>query len=129
MRVLHFMWEKWSKIIFSYYRFFSQPMQTCFKIRHLPVFVSVCFWSLRSHQRCSVKKGVWVELSECFFFNLYLRWTKYSVYLTNLRFLLARSSHWNFFRKNSYLDLWSYIYLIYYLTRTSSYSEITDWRK
>ena len=40
-----------------------------------------------------LSKGVTQFAGECFFFNLDLRRTKSSVYLTNVFFLLTRSSH------------------------------------
>ena len=51
---------------------------------------------------------------EWLFFNLHLRRTNYSDYLTNLLFLLTKSNHWNVLKKNRYVDLWSYtLYIIW----------------
>ena len=64
------------------------------------------------------------------FFNVHLRWTKCSEYLTNLFCLLTISS--NCARQSSYLDLWSntlYIILVYIIYRLEEliHKLLTKW--
>ena len=105
----------------KFYKFHRKaPVLECFSLK---LYKDICSAWIKL-DLYSLRKWCNLQVNFFFFFNLYLRRTKCSVYLTNLLFLLSKKAATEVWLAKQLSGL-VIIYLIYYLTSSSSFSKIT----